>query len=370
MRLITIKFLILSFTLVSFSFAQFIKIPKIEFSPKKHVCYKTKDILTIDGKLSELSWQECDWIDSFVDITGNDTIKLKYETKVKMLWDDNCFYIGVYLEEKDIWGTITEHDEKIFNDNAFEIFIDPDGSTHNYYEIEINALNTVWDLLMLKPYRDEFKSAVSNWELKDFKCEIFYDGTLNDPSDEDQGWYLEMAIPWYNFKELTVNSVPPKNEDQWRVNFLRVEWQHEILDGKYQKKINPVTKKPYPSNFWVWAPQGLVDMHYPEMWGYVQFSDNSIDDKKSAFIEKQEELAKWFLRQVYYAERNYYIENGKYTDDFYKLDIKYDNISDYILPPVIETTSNKFEVLLLSKDGSSKISIQEDGLTKNLKNKK
>jgi hypothetical protein len=368
MRLITVKVLILVFTLTLVGFTQSIKIPQIEFSPKKYVCYKTKDILTIDGKLSEPSWQKSDWIENFIDITGNNNITPKYKTKVAMLWDDNYFYIGAYLEEKDIWGTITEHDSKIFNDNAFEIFIDPDGSTHNYYEIEINALKTVWDLLMLKPYRDEFNSALSNWDLKGFKCEISYDGTLNNPSDEDNSWSIEMAIPWRNFKELTTTSVPPKNKDQWRVNFLRVEWQHEIVDGKYQKKINMATKKVYPSNFWVWAPQGLVDMHYPEMWGYVQFSDNIIGGEKSIFIEKREELAKWFLRQVYYAERNYYIKNGKYTNDFNKLDVKCNNISGYILPPIIEITSNKFQAFLKSKDGNNTIFIQDDGLVKTLKN--
>ena len=50
--------------------------------------------------------------------------------------------------------TLTEHDSVIFQDNDFEVFIDPDGDNHNYYEIEINALNTEWDLRLPKPYRD------------------------------------------------------------------------------------------------------------------------------------------------------------------------------------------------------------------------
>lgn len=38
----------------------------------------------------------------------------------------------------------------VFNDNDFEVFIDPDGSTHYYKEFEINALNTTWDLELNK----------------------------------------------------------------------------------------------------------------------------------------------------------------------------------------------------------------------------
>ena len=72
----------------------------------------------------------------------------------KMLWDDDYFYIGAYIEEPNVWATLTKRDSIIFQDNDFEIFIDPDGDSHNYYELEMNALNTVWDLFLVKPYRD------------------------------------------------------------------------------------------------------------------------------------------------------------------------------------------------------------------------
>lgn len=42
----------------------------------------------------------------------------------------------------------------IFQDNDFEVFINPDGDNCMYYEIEINALGQVWDLLLPKPYRN------------------------------------------------------------------------------------------------------------------------------------------------------------------------------------------------------------------------
>ena len=57
-----------------------------------------------------------------------------------MLWDDEYFYVAAELEEPDIWATLTERDAVIFYDNDFEIFIDPDGDSHEYYEFEMNAL--------------------------------------------------------------------------------------------------------------------------------------------------------------------------------------------------------------------------------------
>ena len=61
---------------------------------------------------------------------------------------------------------MTERDSVIFRDNDFEVFIDPDGDTHAYYELEINALGTVWDLLLLKPYRDG-GPAINGWDIAD-----------------------------------------------------------------------------------------------------------------------------------------------------------------------------------------------------------
>ena len=85
-----------------------------------------------------------------------------------MLWDDAYFYIGAELEEPHVWATLTEHDSVIFHDNDFEVFIDPDGDNHEYYEFEINALGTYWDLLLPKPYRDGGK-ADNSWEIPGLK---------------------------------------------------------------------------------------------------------------------------------------------------------------------------------------------------------
>ena len=112
-----------------------------------------------------------------------------------MLWDDEYFYIGALLEEPHVWGTLTKHDAVIFHDNDFEIFIDPDGDNHEYYEIEINALNTEWDLFLTKPYRDG-GPAINAWEIPGLKTAVHVEGTLNDPRDKDTSWSVEFAFPW------------------------------------------------------------------------------------------------------------------------------------------------------------------------------
>ena len=89
----------------------------------------------------------------------------------------------------------------LFLENAFEVFIDPNGDNHEYYEFEINALNTTWDLLMTRPYKDG-GSGVSSWEIPGLKSAIHIDGTLNRPGDRDRSWTIELAFPWKVLGEL------------------------------------------------------------------------------------------------------------------------------------------------------------------------
>ena len=107
-----------------------------------------------------------------------------------MLWDDHYLYIGAELEEPDLQASLTEHDSVIFHDNDFEVFVDPDGDGLLYSELEINALNTTWDLLLPKPYRAG-GPALDGWELAGLKTAVKLDGTLNQPGDLDKGWTVE-----------------------------------------------------------------------------------------------------------------------------------------------------------------------------------
>jgi|RhiMetdeSRZDD1v2_1073273.scaffolds.fasta_scaffold499506_2 Carbohydrate family 9 binding domain-like len=233
--------------------------------PKEYVCYRAAGKIVIDGKLDEPSWRDAPATDKFVDIEGDIRPHPRFTTRAKMLWDDQYFYIGADLEEPHVWATLTKRDSVIFHDNDFEVFIDPNGDRDEYYELEINALNTAWDLFLPKPYIDGGK-AQNSWDIAGLKTAVEVTGTLNDTTDLDKGWSVEMAIPWKALAEYAHKPAPPKDGDQWRINFSRVEWRHEIVDGKYSKISN--TKE----DNWVWSPQGVIDMHRPEMWGYVRFS--------------------------------------------------------------------------------------------------
>ena len=249
------KYLLILVSITSVIFAQQLPVPHVVFSPQKYVCYKTNDVVEVDGVLNEQDWQKAEWTSQFVDIEGPVKPLPRFHTKVKMLWDKDYFYIAAELKEPHIWGTLKNRDDIIFYDNDFEVFIDPDGDTRSYSEFEMNALNTVWDLLLIQPYRDVENAALHQWDMKGLKSGVAIYGTLNNPNDKDSCWTVEIAFPWSSYKEISETSVPPKNNDQWRINFSRVEWQTEIKNGVYSKVINPATNKSYTEDNWVWSPQ-------------------------------------------------------------------------------------------------------------------
>ncbi len=272
--------------------------------PKGYVCHRATEPLLIDGRLDKPVWQAAAWTDDFVDIEGDVRPAPRFRTRAKMLWDDTYFYIAAEMEEPHVWGTLTEHDSVIFEDNDFEVFIDPNGDNHEYYEIEINALGTVWDLLLTRPYRDQGR-AVNGWEIAGLKTGVRIDGSLNDPADVDRGWSVELAIPWRVLKECARRDAPPADGDQWRVNFSRVQWRHEVVEGRYRKVAG--TKE----DNWVWSPQGAIDMHRPERWGYVQFS--TAPPGTVAFRPDPSAAARHAVHRVYYAQRAYYERDGRWA---------------------------------------------------------
>ena len=164
-------------------------------APKGYICCRATAPIRIDGRLDEDAWKLAPWTDDFVDIQGDARPQPRFRTRAKMLWDDSYFYVAAVLEEPHVWGTLTKHDSVIFQDNDFEIFIDPDGDNHEYYELEINALNTEWDLFLKKPYRDG-GPAINEWEVPGLKKAVHVDGTLNNAKDTDKSWSVEFAIPW------------------------------------------------------------------------------------------------------------------------------------------------------------------------------
>lgn len=274
---------------------------KPEYPQKSYEARFAATAPVLDGKLDDAAWAAAPWTDDFVDIQGPKLPAPRYRTRAKMLWDAEFFYIAAEMQEPHVWATLRKHDEIVFHDNDFEVFIDPDGDTREYYELEVNAFGTIFDLFLHRRYKEE-GPAEHGWNAQGLRTAIHVNGTLNDPTDTDKGWTLEWAIPWSAFKppawerpgfgEKERAAAAPKPGEEWRVNFSRVQWTHNF-EGKTAPKppAKPINDsyrqtpeqaaqpalpayekvKGKPEDNWVWTPQWQIDMHDPRWWGRVRF---------------------------------------------------------------------------------------------------
>ena len=100
-------------------------------TPRNYVCYRTTEKIKIDGKLNERSWGKAADTESFVDISGEGFPKPIYDTKARMMWDNDYLYVAAVMEEPNIVGHFTQRDTIIYHENDFEVFIDPTGDGQN-----------------------------------------------------------------------------------------------------------------------------------------------------------------------------------------------------------------------------------------------
>ena len=269
----------------------------------------------LDGDLSKPFWQPGEWIDDFHDIQGDFLPRPAKKTRVKLLWDEEALYVGAHLTDDTIWATVKNRDEVIYVDNDFEVFLAPQDTSHRYYELEMNAANAVWDLLMEKPQRDDVRRIIG-WDIHGLESAVRIDGELNNPAADNRGWSLELKIPWFSLRECGSNEVYPTRfapalGEVWRLNFSRVEYHVDVKDGRYVKRKNPETGEDLPEENWVWAPTGVIDIHMPEMWGYLTFTDRG----EAYPLPLEEDAVKLALRRLYYREHAYLYEHERFTDD-------------------------------------------------------
>lgn len=299
--------------------------------PLRYTVLKTDEKIKIDGKDHEEDWSKAPWTDMFTNIINGEKGSTSRTAKCKMLWDEDFVYVFAKLEEPDIWASLEQHDSSVYQDNAFEMFIDLNGNGQDYFEFQINANGTVWDLIMNKPYRNGGK-ALSNWDIKGLKKAINIKGTLNEPFDIDDSWSMELSIP--------INALVDEHNSKlkagmiWRMNFSRVEWEHQIVNGKYRKTKH--NDKSISAQYTVWSPVGIVNLHYPERWGYVIFSDGVSPD----LLNEELENAKLVLWKYYYLQQIFKSQNGIFATEIAQLN----NLFSIISNSHVSTIENKLKL--------------------------
>lgn len=325
--------------------------------PKNYIINYVKVPPVIDGNINDAVWQQAQWTDNFHDIEGDLKPEPKLQTKVKMLWGDTCIYIAAKIHDPQVWAYIKKHDQIVFLDNDFEVFVSPSNSTHQYFEMEFNARNTVFDLFLNKPYRNN-GNPLFGWNPQGLRSAVKIQGTLNNPHDVDKGWTIEIAIP-YRSISLGNDIQTPVDGSLWRINFSRVEWDTKVVEGKYVK-LKDDKGNNLPEHNWVWSPQGVINMHYPERWGYLQFRKTT---DTAGFKMPYAELQKQYLWLVYYKEKKWYDEHHAYNTDLSALNLTPDlSVNNRQNKLALEANAHQFMAYITDKNEHVTWSINQEGL--------
>ncbi|MDR2481036.1 MAG: carbohydrate-binding family 9-like protein [Spirochaetaceae bacterium] len=258
-----------------------------------YTCRKTPLPVTIDGNLDKPVWQAAEKSRAFVDLVTGETAFL--DTRMAGLWDNENLYIAFWLQEPDIRAVLTKRDSFIWYENDAEVFIAGDDC---YYEFEINALNTIYEVMFI--YQDALKRGSrfdtpefdlynrnidvlsgfqdpsrygkhcrgKRWAFMDYdfpglKTAVRIDGKLNDSSVIDKGWTIELAFPWKGIEKMFASrGFPPKEGDILRAAFFRFETLH------FHGKTLP------ESVGWALNEHGSYDSHIPENFSCLHFTEN------------------------------------------------------------------------------------------------
>jgi len=317
------------------------------FEPPQYICYRTPQKITVDGIISPKEWDSAPWTRDFIDIEGESHPTPYFQTRAKMLWDDEGIYFAAKLDETNVCATLKHHDDVIYHDNDFEIFIDPTGMTHHYLEYEMNAFGTDWDLMLTAPYRDG-AFMLNNWEIIGKKSAVHVEGTVNNAKDKDKYWSIEVFFPWSAILQVMPDKSKIENGLQLRVNFSRVEYPEGKTTGE---------------NNWVWAATKEINIHRPEFWGFVQLSDKKAGAGTDSFVLRPAEKTKWTLRNLYYRQTNYKKQSGHYAETLEQLHPETLCNQEDIAKIRLYTTPDLYEITMPSPDGHI-WTIYQNGLIK------
>lgn len=249
------------------------------YKPRQYVAYRASAPIVIDGSLDEKAWRDAEWTEPFEDHQAPYAPPPWKTTRTKILYDDENLYLCAELQEENVWGHLAKPDTIIYLDNDWEIFLDATADGVRYYEFEINALNYVWDLFYETDYH-RAAAAEIYYNVAGLRHAVGVQGTLNYHHDTDRGWTVEVKWPLASLLEKNPRvSLPIRRGDVWRMNFSRVQYLH-VYDLPF-----PYMLPWSPCEDWVWQSTNTGDLHNPEMWGKVIFSDMTAGSARDVELE-------------------------------------------------------------------------------------
>jgi hypothetical protein len=247
-----------------------------------YACRRTREPMTIDGRLDEGAWAKALWSEPFGAIA--DGARVALETRVALLWDERCLYAGFKVEDHDVRASMTGfHDHVYIEDEDVELFIEGEGA---YFEMGANPINTIYEIrwtwiqalverrdwqeldrlfrtpnflyFLAREGEEIGRHGDLDWELPGLEHAVQVDGTLNRPALEDRGWTAEFALPWEGLGPILGQGrrLPPRAGDGFRMTAYRAH--HGEGAARRHSSVG-----------WSWSVMGNDNIHVPERWNRI-----------------------------------------------------------------------------------------------------
>lgn len=189
--------------------------------------------VVLDGVLDEPAWQSSPRT-ALVSSLHGDPIALGAKREddpgwgdslVQFGWDAEALYVGATLPDRDLRGTQTKRDDPLWTQEAFEVFVFAEDGTPastmrgdaRYVELQVSPRGVQFDAAF-ESYRKGDESWNGTWG-----AAVNADGTLEDPSDVDAGYSVELALPWSELCARTHLSCDIAVGKRLRMNVFRLE---------------------------------------------------------------------------------------------------------------------------------------------------
>jgi hypothetical protein len=145
----------------------------------------------------------------------------RYPTRFGALWTTSGLYVRFEAADDTPWSTLTRRDDRLWEEEVVEIFLDPAGSGREYAEIEVSPANVVCDLVVREAWPS--LSADRDWDWQGLESRVRTGCGLRP------GWTAIVSLPWAGLVSLSTEAarrVPPAAGDRWRFNVFRIKRPH------------------------------------------------------------------------------------------------------------------------------------------------
>lgn len=232
---------------------------------REYACVRATRSPVLDGVLDDPEWKKAPWTEPFVDARDPDGPRPRFETWGKMLWDSRCLYVAAVIMDGDVRASGVASVPNAWASSSLEVLIDRGSGGTAWFEVQVDpkgeARGSFWQLVA-------GRMTTLPWSCPEMDGGLGVRGTVDDASDTDRGWVVEVAIPWACLAPPSgavwdageESGLDPVRGDELRINLIR-------------RRAEPGPEgKPSEPEVWSWTPTWSRDARDPSHWVRVRFT--------------------------------------------------------------------------------------------------